>query len=272
MLYYAIIYSINKGEKLMKSIRIYISLTVIIFTALGLRSTIFTNATAATIKTKDTTLTTPGSMRNVSATGKYALYTKPGTTKGAKLIASKAKLQEWQTYTNVDRDYYQVNGKNKLNRGSGYYLRAYCYTVTNTGAVYYKVVTMNGKYRGYLYGGKKVGKFAGGLKPANTTQSTLIPTNFTANVGIISGGTLWNQVPYTQYKAKRLAHMTDFNSTTIPHLAKFKITKAIKRTKEQDTYYQLVSTDNYHFSGWVNSIYVDRYSSIADNWGVDATD
>lgn len=39
---------------------------------IGLGTLSLTNATAATIKTKNTTLTTPGSMRNVSATGKYA--------------------------------------------------------------------------------------------------------------------------------------------------------------------------------------------------------
>jgi len=227
-----------------------------------------TNAAAATIKTKYTKLTTTGNKRNVSTNGKYALYTKPGTVKGAKLVASKVQMKKMGTYTTSNQKYYASHGKNQSYKGSTYYFRAYGYAVTSTGSVYYKVVTMNGKYRGYVYGGKKIGTFAGGIKSVatTTTTGTAVPSNWTGSVGMYAGGTLWNDVPYTQYGTKKLGHMTDLGSTTIPHLAEFKIDKVAKRTREQDTYYHLVSLDNNHLSGWVKSSYIGEYSQITSNW------
>ncbi|MFC6182265.1 hypothetical protein [Lactiplantibacillus daowaiensis] len=226
-----------------------------------------TTASAATIKTKYTKLTTAGSKRNVAANGKYALYTKPGTVKGAKLVASKAQMKKFGTYSTANQKYYATYSKNQAYKGSTYYFRAYGYQVTNTGAVYYKVVTMNGKYRGYVYGGKRVGTFAGGIKSAaTTTTGTSVPVNWTGSVGIYAGGTLWNYVPYTQYGTKKLGHMSDLNSTTIPHLAQFKIDQVATRTREQDTYYHVVSTDSNRLSGWVKSSYIGQYAQVKSNW------
>ncbi|MFC6261258.1 hypothetical protein [Levilactobacillus fujinensis] len=226
------------------------------------------NASAATIKTSYTKLTTAGSKRNVSSIGKYALYTKPGMIRGAKLVASRTQMKKFGTYSSSNRKYYASNNQNQSYKGSTYYFRAYGYEVTNTGSVYYKVVTMNGRYRGYVYGGKKVGIFAGGIKSVSTTTTsqTSIPSNWTDTVGIYAGGSLWNYVPYTQYGTKKLGHMTDLESTTIPHLAEFKIDKVAKRTREQDTYYHLVSVDSNNLSGWVKSTYIRTYSEITSNW------
>lgn len=235
---------------------------------LAISTTSSTNASAATLKTKYTKLTTSGSKRNVTSTGNYALYTKPGTVKGAKLVASKAQMKKFGTYSRSNQAYYANHSKNQSYKGSTYYFRAYGYEVTSTGAVYYKVVTMNGKYRGYVYGGKQIGAFAGGVKSVatTTTTGTSIPSNWTDGVGIYAGGTLWNHVPYTQYGTKKLGHMSDLNTTTIPHLAKFKIDKVAKRTREQDTYYHLVSSDSNHLSGWVKSSYIGAYAQITSNW------
>ncbi|MET1249588.1 hypothetical protein ABWW58_12490 [Sporolactobacillus sp. STCC-11] len=218
----------------------------------------------ATTKVGYTPLKTAGSTRNVVATGKHALYTKPGTVKGAKLVASKSKMAKFASYTRADADYYYGRLKNHAYKGSTYYFRAYGYKVTHTGSVYYRVVTMNGKYRGYIYGGKKVGSFAGGVKKATTTQPTTIPANFMNYVGVAIPGTVWNHVPYTQYKTKSFGQV----NSTIPSLAKFKVTKAVKRTREQDIYFYLKSQKSSVPSGWVRFRYVRSYSEIEGNEGI----
>jgi hypothetical protein len=245
-----------------------------------------TSCNTATIKVGYTPLKTAGSTRNVVATGKHALYTQPGTVKGAKLVASKSKMAKFASYTRVDLDFYKTYGRNYVyksstdyfgpldikpkktayesGKGSTFYFRAYGYKVTNTGSVYYRVVTMNGKYRGYVYGGKKVGSFSGGVKKATTTQATTIPANLKDYVGVVIPGTVWNYPPYTQYKTKRLGKV----NWTIPSLAKFKVTKAVKRTREQDVYYYLESQKSSVPSGWVRRQYVRSYSEIESNEGI----
>ena len=217
----------------------------------------------ATTKVGYTPLKTAGSTRNVVATGKNALYTKPGTVKGTKLVASKSKMAKFSSYTPADADYYEGHRKNQAYKGSTYYFRAYGYKVTHTGSVYYRVVTMNGKYRGYVYGGKKVGSFAGGVKKAMTTQPTTIPAIYKDHVvGIHTPGNIWNYPPYTQYKTKSLAQKSDFINSTIPSKAEFKVTKAVKRTREQDTYYYLKSQKSSVPSGWVSAMRILSYFEI----------
>ncbi|MFT8391871.1 MAG: hypothetical protein ABF683_11380 [Sporolactobacillus sp.] len=206
-----------------------------------------------TIKVGYTPLKTAGSTRNVVATGKYALYTQPGTVKGAKLVASKSKMAKFSSDDPTGSIYYF----------STYLFRAYGYKVTHTGSVYYRVVTMNGKYRGYVYGGKKVGSFAGGVKKAKTTQPTTIPAIYKDHVvGIAIPGNIWNYPPYTQYKTKSLAQKSDFINSTIPSKAEFKVTKAVKRTREQDIYYYLKSQKSSVPSGWVSSRRILSYFEI----------
>ncbi|MFT8317904.1 MAG: hypothetical protein ABF651_06505 [Sporolactobacillus sp.] len=221
---------------------------------------------ATTIKVGYTPLKTAGSTRNVAATGKYALYTKPGTVKGAKLVASKSKMAKFASYTRADADYYNGRRRNLAYTGSTYYFRAYGYQVTHSSSVYYHVVTMNGNYRGYVYGGKKVGSFAGGVKKATTatTIPTTLPANWKGYVGIAIPGTVWNYPPFTQYKTKSFGQV----NSSIPSLAKFKVTKTVKRTREQDTYYYLKSQNSSIPSGWVNSRYVISYSEAESNEGI----
>ncbi|MFT8318455.1 MAG: hypothetical protein ABF651_09365 [Sporolactobacillus sp.] len=221
------------------------------------------NKPAETIKVGYTPLKTVGSTRNVAATGKYALYTKPGTVKGAKLVASKSQMAKFASYTHADARYYYWNNRNHAYKGSTYYFRAYGYKITHTGSVYYRVVTMNGYYRGYVYGGKKVGLFTGGVKKATTTQATTIPAIYKDHVvGIHTAGIVWNYPPYTQYKTKSFGRKTDFIGSTIPSKAEFKVTKAVKRTREQDIYYYLKSQKSSVPSGWVSSRRILSYFEI----------
>jgi hypothetical protein len=80
-----------------------------------------TSCNTATIKVGYTPLKTAGSTRNVVATGKHALYTQPGTVKGAKLVASKSKMAKFASYTRVDLDFYKTYGRNYVYKSSTVY-------------------------------------------------------------------------------------------------------------------------------------------------------
>jgi len=225
-----------------------------------------TNVRAASIKIGFTVV--PGKGYTVATTGKNALYSKPGTIRGAKQILSKAKMKRIGSYSKADASAYVFHGVNNRDKGSTYYFHAYGYQVTNTGSVYYKVVSQNGKFRGYVYGGKKVGIITGGIKKVQTIRKVSIPSYLSGDVGIATPGKIWNVVPYTQYKTKIVGKMTAGVTTTIPHLAKFKIDSAAMRTRERDTYYHVVPQDNSKLTGWVNAKYMRKYSEIQSDWDV----
>jgi len=110
---------------------LYLGLAALSFGAVATVSTTANAASKAKV-TSSKTLKTAADTRNVQATGKNALYTKPGTVKGAKKVASTATMKKLAT-----------------SKKSANYFRAYYQQVTNKGTVYYKVVSMDGKYRGY---------------------------------------------------------------------------------------------------------------------------
>lgn len=175
------------------------------------------------------TLKTDPTKRNVAATGTNALYNQPGTLKGARVVASKATM-----------------AKLASSKSSADYFRAYGVKTTNRGSVYFRVVTMNGKYRGYVYGGKSVSEFAGGIKSANTTT----PANLPAQVNNyylknVSQNTLWTAPKYTQYGASKVslygASKTD----------KFTVDQAATKTREGSLYYHVVDASNNSVNGWI---------------------
>lgn len=183
--------------------------------------------------------------RNVEATGTNALYTKPGTTKGAKVVASKATMKKLAT-----------------SKKSADYFRAYGQKVTNRGSVYYRVVTMNGKYRGYIYGGKADTAFAGGVKKAETTiDKTSTDTMVGKTVYFANPGTknvTWTAPKYTQYKAsKNVVNTKPFTKDTL------KVTKAATKTREGSLYYYVQDTTHPSVSGWIYSKAVTTDSSNA---------
>lgn len=140
---------------------LYLGLAVL---SLGSVTAISTTANAASKAkvTSDVTLKTAAESRNVEAIGTNALYSKPGTVKGAKRVASKTTMKK------------MANSKKSAD-----YFRAYRVAQTNRGTVYYKVVSMDGKYRGYIYGGKDIKAFAGGIKSADTTTTASMPAKTT---------------------------------------------------------------------------------------------
>ena len=208
---------------------LYVGLAALSFGAVATVSTTANAATKAKV-TSTKSLTTDGTKRNVQSNGKNALYSKPGTVKGAKVVASKTTMKKLGT-----------------SKKSANYFRAYSMSVTNKGTVYYKVVSMDGKYRGYVYGGKKQGTFAGGIKKASTTKSATMPSNTT--VYFKSAGTsnvTWSAPKYTQYKASKSVKDTKAYAGD-----ELKVTAAATKTREGTLYYYVTDAAHPAVNGWI---------------------
>ncbi|MCW3779269.1 S-layer protein, partial [Levilactobacillus namurensis] len=161
---------------------LYLGLAALSF---GAVATVSTTASAKSYATAGaySKLTIDATKRNVEATGTNALYTKPGTVKGAKVVASKATM-----------------AKLASSKKSADYFRAYGVKTTNRGSVYYRVVTMDQKYRGYVYGGKVADTFGGGIKAAETTTANTTDSTIGKTVTFTNPGTknvTWTAPKYT---------------------------------------------------------------------------
>jgi hypothetical protein len=180
--------------------------------------------------------------RNVVFTGTNAMYNKMGTLKGARVVATKSTIKGL------------INAHQSKNN-----LRAYRYGVTSKGSVYYKVVSFDGQYRGWVYGGKSTENFAGGIKPTTTfTEGTLsqsqkdtiyrITTPGIANDG--KSATYMDPM-YTQYKLNHDDRQVDNTSNYGP--ARFRLERIGTRTQEGDTWVYIVATDPAYTvaNGWI---------------------
>lgn len=96
---------------------------------------------------------TGGDRAVVIPTGKNAMYTRPGTVKGAKMVLTKSQMMIL-----------------KQSKSSKNYLHATSAVMTNNHSVYYRVTTFNDKIHGYVYGGQSMNLFRGGLKSAYSTK------------------------------------------------------------------------------------------------------
>ncbi|MFC6260604.1 S-layer protein [Levilactobacillus fujinensis] len=211
-------------SRLAKSL--YLGAAVLSFGAVANMSTTADAASKATIVSSTAI---PNGSKNVEVTGTNAIYSKPGTVKGAKVVASKTMVKKL------------AESKNSTD-----YFRAYHMNVTNRGTVYYKIVSMNGKYRGYIYGGKVQGTIADGIKVAETTKTATVPTRTTGfHLKDVKKNTLWSAPKYTTYKAHKVSLYGSSKKDT------FKVTKAETKTKEGSLYYYVTSTSNPSISGWV---------------------
>lgn len=207
---------------------LYLGLAVL---SLGAATVVSTTADAAS-KAKvssDVTMKTDATTRNVEATGKNALYSKPGTVKGAKRVASKSTMKKLAK-SDKSRDYF----------------RAYRVAKTNKGLVYYKVVTMDGKYRGYIYGGRSTTKFAGGITSADTTTPATMPTKTTGyHLANAKKNGLWTAPKNTQYKAKSVSLYGAGSKDT------FTVSKAATKTREGSLYYYVTDDQDNSIAGWI---------------------
>ncbi|GEO67025.1 hypothetical protein [Levilactobacillus spicheri] len=216
-------------SRLAKSL--YLGLAALSFGAVATVSTTASAKSKAKVVSTQN-LKTDATTRNVEVTGTNAIYSKPGTVKGARIVASKSKVKTLAA-----------------SKKSADYFRAYAVAKTNKGSVYYKIVSMNGKYRGYIYGGKSATTFAGGIQSANTMTDAALPANTTAYFAKPgTANVTWNAPKYTQYKAsKQVKNTTPFAKDTL------KITKAATKTREGSLYYYVEDATNPSVSGWIYS-------------------
>ncbi|GAA2984925.1 surface layer protein SlpB [Lentilactobacillus parakefiri] len=134
--------------------------------------------------------------------------------------------------------------------------RVYRVATTNRGSVYYKVVSFDQNFRGWIYGGKSTGSFAGGIAPYTTFTSTLLGVNpQVTTYKITTPGTgddsvTWDSPQYTQYKVgKTITDSTPYANAT------FKVDQSGYRTREgsNDVWVHIVSNQpaNTVANGWI---------------------
>lgn len=194
----------------------------------GLSAVTTTTASAKSYATAGSyTALTKG--QNVLVNGTNAIYSKPGTVKGAKVVASKKTVAKLAASKKSNDTFY-----------------AYGTKTTNRGSVYYKIVTMDKKYRGYIYGGKTAGTFAGGIKTTDTLTTAATPARTTGYyLKDVSKNTLWTAPKNTDINAKKVSlYGADKTST-------FTVDQAATKTKEGSLYYHVTESGNPSISGWI---------------------
>ncbi|MDH5105873.1 hypothetical protein OQI89_08425 [Lentilactobacillus diolivorans] len=219
---------------------LFVSATALgLFTAIGAVNSTTANAKTRVRVTSNRAMTSDASSRNVNFTGSSALYNKAGTLKGARKVASTSRLSRLAgTQSSTDN------------------VRAYRVARTNRGSIYYKVVTFNGNYRGWIYGGKSTADFGGGVRQYDTFQTGALSDaqkngTFTiANPGTTNDGktVTYKQPAWTQYKVGR--QITD--SSPLKG-ATFKIDQVGTRTRENDQWVHITATDTSKSAanGWI---------------------
>lgn len=222
---------------------IYFGAAVLGLAGLSAVTTTTASAKSSAVKvTSSKALTTDATTRNVTFTGTNALYSKPGTVKGAKVVA---------TTTTAKRLAASKNGQDNV--------RAYRVATTNRGSVYYKVASFDKQYRGWVYGGKSTSAFAGGVAsyattkdataPASTNTYKLSSTSTTANT------TLFKAPAWTQYKVGRAKDASGkvITSTDAYKDATFTVSKAVTTSREGETWYQISSSNADLNGAWVKA-------------------
>lgn len=194
----------------------------------GLSAVTTTTASAKSYATAGSyTALTKG--QNVLVNGTHAIYSKPGTVKGAKIVASKKTVAKLAASKKSNDTFY-----------------AYGTKTTNRGSVYYKIVTMDKKYRGYIYGGKTAGTFAGGIKTTDTLTTVANPVRTTGYyLKDISKHTLWTAPKNTDIHAKKVSLYG------VAKTDPFTVDKAATKTKEGSLYYHVTDSKNSSISGWI---------------------
>ncbi|WP_282802182.1 hypothetical protein [Secundilactobacillus kimchicus] len=192
------------------------------------------------------TMTSDGTERNVITTGSNALYNKAGTLRGARKIATTTTMR------------YLGNSDNSRN-----YFRAYRVARTSRGSIYYKVVSFDQKYRGWIYGGRSALEFGGGIQSTQTTRPTsLTGDEATKTYQFASPGTTnvtWQYPSWTQYKAGKVIGSTASYATD-----DLTIDRAVTKTREGSKFYYVRSAQHPSINGWIYSKAVKQKTGAYD--------
>lgn len=166
------------------------------------------------------------------STGKNAVYSKPGTVKGAKVVASKSTMASLANTKSVSAQF-----------------MAYQEATTSKGVKYLKVVSFDKKIRGYVY--------VGGVQQAQGTASAKASYNFNSTEAknlFLKTPRVFDKAYGSSFGAKLIKLDSNFNVKTTSFTADDAVTNA-----NGDTYFHvtangvaggLTGTAN---QGWVNA-------------------
>lgn len=234
---------------------IYFGAAVLGLAGLSAVTTTTASAKSAAKVTSSKGLTTDATTRNVTFTGTNALYSKPGTVKGAKVVA---------TTTTAKRLAASKNGQDNV--------RAYRVATTNRGSVYYKVVSFDKQYRGWIYGGKSTDKFAGGLKSFATTTAAKIPSTLNTtsyytlaktDANVNDGTTTTYKAPaWSQYKIGRTMKDASAYKTNLLQVSK------AATTRDGATWVYVTDVTNGQLTGWVKASALKASAAVPASEGV----
>lgn len=178
--------------------------------------------------------------RNYLPSGSAALYTKAGTLKGARKVASTSTMSRLANQSD--------NGQT--------YFRAYRIAKTNRGSYYLKVVSFDKTYRGWIYAGKSnpSGKTAvGGMKKVSTFDRGSLTTDISnATYSFKSSSQTYVQPDWTQYKVGRNTASTngDYMKDSL------RVTAVGNKTNGRDgnaKYYYVEDSAHPTVNGWIKA-------------------
>ncbi|MCL0318918.1 hypothetical protein [Apilactobacillus xinyiensis] len=171
---------------------------------------------------------------NVNATGTAGLYNKPSSRKGARLVASKAKMSQLG---------------NSKNMGYTFYVDAMA--KNSNGTLYARVTSMNKQYHGWVYAGRTdfsedLSQITGGVNYYETMTPAALPTQ---TDGYYLKGALWTTPWRTQTDSAKvgLESASGYRNTDT-----FRIDNATT-VRSGALYYHVVDNNMPSLTGWVYS-------------------